>query len=320
MAIDPMEEMQASVQDAQVHDGEHKTLTPEEEFDSAFEEDLDVDAPHGELSEPRGEASEPTPGEVDMAPPSANPEPHSVPEDEQGDQRYKSMMGRLKASQQEVSDLKTQLSDMRARFEALSSSARPHVQEEPIVIDGLEDLPEEVRPLVQENSREGMAVRKMLEEYGPEHASVMAQSVLARREAANATVQMRQQYEMDNDKRHRMALADAHPEFAAAILGDAAKWQELENGINAWIQVLPYAEASELVRIKQSGTTQEVSNMLAKYKQYRTGRTSARPVQHPTSAASRIARSNVAVPSAGRAVPPKEKANDYDSAWDEAPD
>lgn len=298
------------------------TLSPEEEFDRFFDE-LDKDSGSDVPPPPdeQGPSEEPT-----QEPPSHEETPESNPAvqlEEKGadDQRYNSMMGRLKASQQENSRLKSQFSDMENRIRELQNqlAARQEQPAQPVPVEGAEDLQDDVRALVQEQSSDGEKMRRVLEEYGPEHVSVLAQAVLARRETQNATAQMRQQFDVDARERHNMALAEAHPEFADAILGrDAAKSAELQNGILAWIGQLPYAEGAEMQRILGNGTTYEVSAMLAKYRQFRTGSSKPRDsVQSQYGQAQKLAQSNIAVPSMGSRVPTKAKATSFEDVWDE---
>ena len=316
------------------HQAEPHELSPEEEFDAAFEEDdeqpedtfVEPDVKDDEPPVEKGtdEPHEPAPMDVE------EPEQHPAGIDdaakgaEGDDQRYKSMMGRLKATQTENLSMKSELAALRARIEALTNAPAPAPakQEEAVPVEGIEELAESVRPLFTEKSREGDVLRKMLEEYGPDHATVIAEAMLAKREARGVAEEMRHQSAVDADARHKMTLAQAHPEFADAILEkDAAKSAELMNGINAWIRVLPYAEGAEMMRVLQNGSTSDVSDMLAKYKQFRRG--SGQKVAQPKPAggsAGKIAQNNMVVPSRGNAVPPKEKATDFDSAWDEAPD
>lgn len=327
------EVMVQSANGMDAHQTEPQELSPEEEFDAAFEEDDEqnpdeFDEPEVKADEPPAikgadEAHDPVPEEED---PAQQPtELDDAGRDAGGeDQRYKSMMGRLKATQAENLSMKTELSALRARLEAMAKApAAPAKQEETVPVEGIEELAESVRPLFTEKSREGDVLRKMLDEYGPEHASVIAEAMLAKREVRGVAEEMRQQSAVDADARHKMALAQAHPEFADAILErDAAKSTELMNGIHAWIRVLPYAEGAEMMRVLQDGSTSDVSDMLAKYKQFRkgSGQKVAQPKAPTGGSAGKIAQNNMVVPSRGNAVPPKEKATDFDSAWDEAPD
>lgn len=302
------------------------TLSPEEEFDRFFDE-LDKgsgsDVPPPPDEQGPSEDSKQEPPSHEETPESKLADQLEEKGDEKGadDQRYNSMMGRLKASQQENSRLKSQFSDMENRIRELQNqlAARQEPPAQPVPVEGAEDLQDDVRALVQEQSSDGEKMRRVLEEYGPEHVSVLAQAVLARRETQNATAQMRQQFDVDARERHNMALAEAHPEFADAILGrDAAKTAELQNGILAWIGQLPYAEGAEMQRILGNGTTYEVSAMLAKYRQFRTGSSKPRDSVQPQSGqAHRLAQSNIAVPSMGSRVPTKAKATSFDDVWDE---
>ena len=113
-------------------------------------------------------------------------------------------------------------------------------------------------------------------------------------------------------QKHREALAKAAPEYANAIMGkDEQGWNDLINGVKAWIDTLPYSEGVRMTRIADSGTTEEVSDMLGKYSQFRSGKKDA---------TRNLAKSNLAVPRTGSMMPqsPRADANDYDAAWEEA--
>ncbi len=314
-----------------MEDLEQQTLTPEEEFEKLFDEmdgggeegdDTGQPATEQEQSQEQSEAVD----EQTSAQEPPEDKPADQPEDKGDDKgtddhRFNSMMGRLKAAQQENSRMKSEFADMQARIRDLQSqlAAKQEPPAQPVPVEGAEGLPDEVRALVQERSSDGEKMRRVLEEYGPEHMSVLAQAVLARREMQNDAAQMRKQFAGDVRERHEMALAETFPEFADAILGrDAAKTAELQDGIQAWIGQLPYAEGAEMQRILGNGTTYEVSGMLAKYRQFRTGSAKSRANTPPSNGqAQKLAQSNIAVPSAGSRVPTKAKATSFDEVWDE---
>ena len=314
-----------------MEDLEQQTLTPEEEFEKFFDEmdgggesDTPPPADEQDKSQEPEQKAEQEPAPQDVPPDEGKPADQLEDKGEDkgtDDQRYNSMMGRLKAAQQENSRMKSEFADMQARIRDLQSqlAAKQEPPAQPVPVEGTEGLPDEVRALVQERSSDGEKMRRVLEEYGPEHMSVLAQAVLARREMQNDAAQMRKQFAGDVRERHEMALAETFPEFADAILGrDAAKTAELQDGIQAWIGQLPYAEGAEMQRILGNGTTYEVSGMLAKYRQFRTG--SAKPRANtppPNGQAQKLAQSNIAVPSAGSRVPTKAKATSFDEVWDE---
>lgn len=327
-----MEEMEQQ-NPLEAHQTERQSaLSPEEEFEKLFDE---MDRNGGEEGDDKGQpATEQEPSQEQSEAADEQTSAQEPPEDKPADQpedkgddkgtddhRFNSMMGRLKAAQQENSRFKTQLSDMESRIRELQNqlAAKQEPPAQPVPVEGAQSLPDDVRALVQERSSDGEKMRRVLEEYGPEHTTVLAQAVLARREMQNDAAQMRQQFDVDVRERHQMALAETYPEFADAILGrDAAKTAELQDGIQAWIGQLPYAEGAEMQRILGSGSTYEVSGMLAKYRQFRTGSTKPRVSTPPQNGqAQKLAQSNIAVPSMGSRVPTKAKATSFDEVWDE---
>lgn len=290
--------------------------TNEQNFDAAFDEAVSPNEAAQQETQPETHDSEenaqnePQGAENDGQPSSEYSEPQSSDEDLEELKRkahgYESMLGRLKKEQQRAAELEQQLAGYRA----------PQQEQQPASIDDdieaeIAQLPEEVQPLFRENSREGNRVRKLLEEYGQEHALSVADMIQSKR----SLEAYQRQVQGDNVRRmkeeHDRILSEAFPEYADAFNGDTAKMQSLLQGVNTWINSLPYAQGVEMTRIVQGGTAREVVSMLNEYKKSSTAGKKA--------AVKNLALNNLAVPSRG-GTPPAAQAdiNDYDAAFEEA--
>lgn len=285
-----------------------QNLAPEDDFDAAFDEFAAEGGGNEEPAETETHA-EPEPEQQEEQKPAEQPQNEPEPDDWQ--HKYDSMMGRFKAAQNENKELRDRLTALeeaeKKRQQEKAQDAEPD-EEKP----DLEGIAEEYRPLFEEKSDDGRKMRKMLEDFGPEYAQNFAETVKIKRELADAKTQYKRQSDEERMQKHRDALAAAAPEFADAIQGrDQQGWNDLLNGVNAWIDTLPYSEGKRMAQVVQSGTTEQVADMLGRYSRYRKG---------PTKDAVRnLAKSNLAVPRTG-GVPPSTQASadDFDAAWEEA--
>jgi hypothetical protein len=111
-------------------------------------------------------------------------------------------------------------------------------------------------------------------------------------------------------ERHKTAVATAHPDFEA-IASDP--------DLLAWIEEQPAFIASSLSRVVDTGTAEEVIELLDRYKKDRGRQRAAAREEKSRAAAERKARDAAAVKSRS-AGPPREKeaAQDFESAWIEA--
>ena len=289
------------------NDEQLQNQAPVDDYDAAFDE---LAAEGGEIGAP-AETSEPAakPEPEPQQEPAEEPEQHQEePEDWQ--HKYDSMMGRFKAAQNENKELRDRLTALEEAEKKRQESAQKEMEPEDDSLD-LEGIAEEYRPLFKEKGKDGDRVRKMLEDFGPEYAQNFAETVKVRREMEETQAQIKKQDDDERMQRHREALAKAAPEYADAIMGrDQQGWNELINGVNAWIDTLPYSEGKRMAQVVQSGTTDQVADMLGRYTKFRKG---------SKDTARNLAKSNIAVPRTG-GVPPSThaSADDYDAAWEEA--
>ena len=282
-----------------------------DEFDAVFDELA------GEGGETGNTAETETPVETEQEtapePTSGDEQQQETPKQEEPSDwqhKYDSMMGRFKAAQQENKELRDRLTALE-EAEKKRQQAAPK-EEEPEPTEDLDGIAEEYRPMFKEKGADGDRMRKMLEDFGPEYAQNYAETVKIKRDMAESKEQIQRQIEDDRLQKHRDALAKAAPEFADAIQGrDEQGWNDLINGVRAWIDTLPYAEGAKMTRIADSGTTAEVADMLGKYSQFRKG---------SKDATRNLAKSNIAVPRTGSSLPTSTRAdaNDFDAAWEEA--
>ena len=220
------------------------------------------------------------------------------------------MMGRFKAAQNENKELRDRLTALEEAEKKRQENAQKKEEPDEEAPD-LEGIAEEFRPLFMEKSKDGDRVRKMLEDFGPEYAQNFAETVKVRREMEETQAQIKKQDDDDRMQRHREALAKAAPEYAEAIMGrDQQGWNELINGVNAWIDTLPYSEGKRMAQVVQNGTTEQVATMLGRYTKFRKG---------SKDTARNLAKSNIAVPRTGSVQPAQHASkDDFDAAWEEA--
>lgn len=111
-------------------------------------------------------------------------------------------------------------------------------------------------------------------------------------------------------ERHKTAVASAHPDFEAVAS---------DPDLLAWIEEQPAFIASSLSRVVETGTAEEVIELLDRYKKDRGKQQAAAREEKSRAGAERRAREAAAVKSRS-AGPPREKqaAQDFESAWIEA--
>lgn len=282
--------------------------TPVDDFDAAFDELAAEGGREGLPAESSDAPAEPEPEPIQEPVKELEPEPEPEPEDWQ--HKYDSMMGRFKAAQNENKELRDRITALEEAEKKRQQESAPK-EETATETPDLEGIADEFRPLFAEKSKDGDRVRKMLEDFGPEYAQNYAETVKIRRELADAQAQMKRQDEDERMQRHRTTLAQAAPEYADAIMGrDEQAWNELINGVNAWIDTLPYSEGKRMAQVAQSGTTEEVADMLGRYSKFRKG---------SKETTRNLAKSNIAVPRTGSVQPSTHASkDDFDAAWEEA--
>jgi hypothetical protein len=251
---------------------------------------------------------------------------------------YESMLGRLKQQQEATKQLQAELEELkRQQQEAAQRTKQPEEPKQAKTVEIDEELREDVeefirefpeyKDLIFEDSREGKRLRKQLQDYGPEIAAVVADNIMLRREVAYKE-QLRQQQEELKAKERAQAMAQAHfqaiwkeHEDLKELMTNPDKQQELQEfyqKLNTWASAKPFAEAVQIFNVIKQGTATEVIEVLNRFKE-ETGRQSTAPQQDPD--VSNAVRAAMAVKSKPSPLP-KTRAtkDDFDSAWEEAPD
>ena len=294
----------------------------DEEFDNAFAEAAGESVPGPDDSAPDNQAQQESLQDIGQASISSDPEPEDVPDDDEGadyQHKYSSAMGRLKASQAQNKELADQIAQMREQLAAFQAGMQGSTQQEDaqdeVEVEGLEDVPEELHSLFKDDSADGKRLRRMLEEYGADYAIPIAETVKERRELQQFRAQAEQDRASRVEEDHFTRIANAVPEYADALIGQnrQAKFNELVQGVKAWIGTLPYSEGVAMDRVVNTGTPDEVISMLRSYSKYRNGGSG-----RSASAVRNLARSNMAVP-ASRSAPRSKQISkdDFDAAFDE---
>lgn len=309
-------------------EGNEQEMTDKEEFDAAFDEDetesqnLDTDkadddgeddsliednAPEGEAgeldadddAEPYGEGDADTSDgdDGDMGE-QADDELSDVPDEDKP--KFKSWNGRLKAREAQLAERERAIAERERKLE----SEAPN--------QGDAGSQGEAEDEMQDAINEDDDLQEFLSEY-PEFATPV-QKMIAKAvkdvmgsvdERITPIVSQRQQEEMDA---HVNAVLNTHPDLPELVES---------NVVADWIETQPYADAVELKRIYESGTSDEVIDLFTRYKnaaseqahatkrqkQERQKRAATLPKSHP----SRVTNLR------GNADP-----NDFDAGWDEA--
>ena len=187
-------------------------------------------------------------------------------------QRVKSWEGRLSAAARENAELKRQLEELQAQKQAQQTEGStddedddtadepPSGEEigeaESALAEFYEDFPalkEPLQLLLRQAKEEAVreATGKVKEVVDP----IVTAQQRAQEEAAEAA-----------QRAHLAAISEAHPD-----------WEDLASSgkLAEWAQSLPYQEAIDAIRIMQDGETQEVIDLLNRYKQTSGGRQSA---------------------------------------------
>lgn len=308
--------------------------TAEEQFDAVFEAGH-ADPASSEAEESSGEEAQEQ-GTEEQASAEAEPSPdgkeapsssEALEELRKKAHGYDSMMGRLNQEQKRRAELEAELERLR-RAPASAETDGGQAQREPsqpaaktVELDEgmralVEGLPENLRGVFHEDSADGTRLRKVMEEFGPEQASILAEVVVDHRTELSAR-QRRETSQAEEVRRsHFATLSEKFPDFAPAFAGDAVQLRVLQDGIEQFIGHLPYGEGTRLARIAREGTTEEVAELLEKYTAYRSGSGSGTDAKKVEQAA----KDGYAVPT--RSVPQlnnkRVPPDDFDAAFDEA--
>jgi hypothetical protein len=255
---------------------------------------------------------------------------------------YESIVERLRRTQEQRKTYEQQIAQAQAVQQQPPQDMRPvqippeHLQ--PIAIP--EDIADEAKdferefphlaPLLRYPGPEGERLRKLLGEYGPDVASIHAQSVMDRYLLGKAQAELaqkmttseqqayQQQQEMqarlENERKnqHYNHIYKAVPEYAE-IATDPSRRSELETyhaALTEWVDSKPAREARGMFEILQQGDAVSVVNVLRQFSQENqyTGRQIASPSRQTAARAAAAVPSRATAPPRGRADPNDEYA------------
>lgn len=261
----------------------------EDIYAAAWDEDGEAQEPGEQLDTPQEPEPEPAPEPEAQPGPEPQPEPPSADDEATWQQRYKSFEGRYRVEKQAM---QRELEELRAlRVQP------PQAQQQPAAPD------EEAAFLDQFAKDYNPEVLKAIEVVAARKAKAMLEQAAPRLE------QLEHGYQTMEQRAHFAAIAAAHPDFQQ-VAADPA--------FAAWVEAQPRAVAETYRRVLSSGHAIDVIDALNAYK------AQARP-QPAAPQAPRIDTAKAQAATAVRAKRggmPQAKAakDDYDSAWDEAPD
>ncbi len=221
--------------------------------------------------------------------------------------------------------------------------------------DFQEKYPDYYRYL-EEDSPVGRRMRNALRDYGPDQAALIGETRLLREEieatrvdAQQKTSELARKIQEDETRKHFAQVAEKHPEMAWKDDPDKkADWESFIGSVYAWIEELPYRQATQAMQIAKHGNTQQVVDLLDHFKKSNSGSDQGEadqpakesdPGPEPTPGGT--AKDNPPVSDKGdeqarkekeklikaaeaiasRPAPPRSPrpdVNDFDSAWEEA--
>lgn len=218
-------------------------------------------------------------------------------------QRTRSWEGRLSAKDKEIKDLQNQLQNLEQKIQSPSSdSSAQNVQSDQQQQDSsqakgeldefFKEYPELQKPLmtlvnnvVEEKTKQ--AIGQIEQRFGPVQESVQRQEA----------------------EQHKQAIYEAHSDVDSIVQSG-----QLEK----WVEAQPDYISESMKRVIQEGSTEQVIDLLSRFKEA-TGFGKTAPAQKQEESASQKKKAAGAVPS--HSPGPKQegaKKDDYESAWREA--
>lgn len=271
--------------------------TDEDIYAAAWDEDDQAQEPGEQLDTPPEPGPEPDPApEPDPEPqPEAQPEPAPAPEPPRADQeatweqRYKSFEGRYRVEKERM---QRELEELRALRAQPPQAQQPPAPDEEA--EFLDQFAKEYSPDVLK-AIDIAAARKAREMLG---------------QVAPSLQQLERGYQDMEQRAHFAAIAAAHPDFQQ-VAADPA--------FQAWVEAQPRAVAETYRHVLTKGHAIDVIDTLTAYKAQARPQPAAAPQAPRIDAAKAQAATAVR---AKRGSMPQSKAakDDYDGAWDEAPD
>ncbi|MCH8505364.1 MAG: hypothetical protein LAT50_13695 [Ectothiorhodospiraceae bacterium] len=314
----------------------------DDEFDAAFDEftkdDGHAPSPGGEAPEDTGDydelESEDTPddeGEPDKKGDETAPEDTAASEDEEPDwqkryeeleQKTKSWEGRISKAQREAEEARALAEAERKRREELeqakAAGKKPAEGDDeqdtddetdkdgdkldPEVQGALDEYPDIAGPIVKH-------FQKQLQRAGQLSAKQMEQARDQLKQELQAEIApIREEHDAAARKAHFDAIAEKHED-----------WEEhaKSGALHEWIDKQPDYLQEGMRKVLQSGTAQQAIDLLDKYKE-----ANAEPEPPPNTNPRPRSLGAAEAVRGRRGPPPKAKAgkDDFDAAWDEAPD
>lgn len=254
---------------------------------------------------------------------------------------YDSMLGRLEQERSRVRSLEQQLEALKRQQQTMQQQPGPGTQparDQQAKADIPEDLREDVESfkakfpsyaaMIEDSGDVGGHLRSLLADYGPEVAAIQARTFDLENRLTGSLQQVQQQATTSMAVAHQERILADNADLAevASVGTDGSlrpapgreqQFQEYFVGLENWIASRPYAEATRWMRIKESGTSAQVSELL---KQYRESK--QQPAQQPSdhqSSAARQARARAAgtVPTRTVSVPKNSQPgpDDFDTTF-----
>jgi len=212
-------------------------------------------------------------GETSEESPSSEPGPAGDDEVERLRQQLRTMEGRLKAANDQVTEL-------RDKKPATPPDATPNATEKPAVVEIPESLASDAAefdslyPDLSQALRLAGAVgdraRRLLRDAGPDMAALCLDQAMLRSQMDKGIKGVEAKTEARTRQEHLERIASAHPEMRGFVTGDPGDVQTSQAylaGVKTWVESLPYKAALDRVAVLQKGSASQVNALLTEYKQ-----------------------------------------------------
>lgn len=264
------QELQEDVNKGQVDDSStEKPVESSDDYSDGFMAALEPEKEG--LQQP-----EPEPEQVkDVSEPESKDVQQQPEEDETQKDNYKSLLGRHQRLQEEA----RQLREQQQRLLQQQQQSQPVFEKAEIPEDMKDDVEAfkkqypEYSALIEVKGREGDRLRRILSEYGVDHAAGHADILVSKIETAMSKQETLRTAKEQADRMakviHEQQLFTAHPDFAAF---DPSKKREFLEGLENWIKKtpMPFEESAYWNRVYHEGSTHETIQLFNEFKKRHT--------------------------------------------------
>uniref|UniRef100_I2Q1E3 Uncharacterized protein n=1 Tax=Desulfovibrio sp. U5L TaxID=596152 RepID=I2Q1E3_9BACT len=190
----------------------------------------------------------------------------------------KTQEGRLARAEEERQRAQEELAALKAGKSAGGEGASdPNAPQAVEIPKGLEadaaefdELFPEMKALLRRPGPVGDRLRRVLKESGADIAGVAAENVVLREKLEEGLQTVDARAAARTQQEHIDQIVGKHPELRSLYSTDPAekeKGRAYKAGVQAWIETLPFKDATEKMQIFENGSAADVDALLTEYKQ-----------------------------------------------------